>query len=180
MHKIVDRTDYFSAAIDVLAEADHGGLKLTPLCRRLQVTTGSFYHYFGSWARFKTELLESWLNDRTLNLANTARRLDDPQLSLNTLVEMACDLPHRAEAAIRAWSHSDAEVRQIQSTVDEQRYQVTYDTVLRLHGNPDEAETIARLTTFILTGYQQTQPLPDVEHLRRSLGTVLTQVLVPD
>lgn len=93
MHKIVDRTDYFSAAIDVLAEADHGGLKLTPLCRRLQVTTGSFYHYFGSWARFKTELLESWLNDRTLNLANTARRLDDPQLSLNTLVEMACDLP---------------------------------------------------------------------------------------
>ncbi len=180
MHKIVDREDYFSAAIDILAEADHGGLKLTPLCRRLQVTTGSFYHYFGSWAVFRTELLEFWLNDRTLNLASTARRLDDPHVSLTTLVEMACDLPHRAEAAIRAWSHSDAEVRQVQTTVDEQRYQVTYDTVLRLHKDPDEAETIARLTNFILTGYQQTQPLPDVEHLRRLLELVLTQMLAPE
>lgn len=180
MHKLVDREDYFSAAIDILAEADHGGLKITPLCRRLEVTTGSFYNYFGSWAGFKTDLLEHWLNERTLNLADTARRLEDAQLSMAVLVEMACELPHRAEAAIRAWSHSDAEVREVQTAVDEQRYQVTYETVLRMQRNPQEAETISRLTTFILTGYQQTQPLPDIEHLRRSLHVVLTQLLDPD
>lgn len=179
MHKIVDREDYFAAAIDLLAEADHGGLKITPLCRRLEVTTGSFYHYFGNWAGFKTALLEFWLNDRTVNLADSAWRLGDAHLTLATLVEMACELPHRAEAAIRAWSHSDAEVRQTQTTVDAQRYQVTYDTVLRLLGDPTAAETISRLTIFVLTGYQQTQPMPDGEHLRRSLNVVLTDLLEP-
>ncbi|MCV7299434.1 TetR/AcrR family transcriptional regulator [Mycobacterium barrassiae] len=177
MHKLVERKDYFSAAIELLAEADHGGLKMAPLCRRLEVTTGSFYNYFGSWAGFKTAFLEFWLNDRTLNLAEIARRQEDPQRSLTTLIDFACAFPHRAEAAIRAWSHSDQEVRQIQTVVDQQRYQVTYDTVLRLIDDPREAETLARMALFTLTGYQQTQPLPEVEHLRTSLNLVLAELL---
>ncbi|BBZ04685.1 transcriptional regulator [Mycolicibacterium chitae] len=179
MHKIVDRQDYFSAAIDILAEADHGGLKLTPLCRRLEVTTGSFYHYFGSWARFKTELLEFWLQDRTLELAEAARRQGDPQRTLEALIDFACGFPHSAEAAIRAWSHSDQEVRQVQATVDEQRYRVTYETLQLLLDNDADAEMLARMAIFTLNGYQQTQPLPGVEHLRRSLNLVLTELLAP-
>lgn len=175
MHKIVERQDYFSAAIEILAEADHGGLKMTPLCGRLEVTTGSFYNYFGSWARFKTELLEHWLNERTLHLAAIAREQNDAQRSLTTLIDFACGFPHSAEAAIRAWSHSDQEVRQVQTIVDEQRYQVTYDTLFRILGEAEEAETLARLALYTLTGYQQTQPLPDHEHLRRSLHLVLTE-----
>jgi AcrR family transcriptional regulator len=178
MHKLVDREDYFSAAIDILAEADHGGLKMTPLCRRLDVTTGSFYNYFGSWARFKSELLEFWLNDRTLDLADAARRQADAYRSLNSLIDSACGLPHRAEAAIRAWSHSDAEVRRIQTAVDEQRHRVTYETVLRLLDDADEAESLARLALFTLAGYQQTQPMSDASVLRRSLGLVFDQILL--
>lgn len=177
MHILVDRTDYFSAAIEILADADHGGLKLAPLCRRLSVTTGSFYNYFGSWGRFKSELLEFWLEDRTLHLAETARRQGDPERALITLIDFACGLPHRAEAAIRAWSHSDQDVRHTQTVVDEQRFRVTYDTVLRLVGDTDEAEALAQLALFTLTGFQQTQPLPDVADLRRSLYLVLGRLL---
>lgn len=177
VHMLVDREDYYSAAIEILAEADHGGLKLSPLCRRLEVTTGSFYNYFGSWAGFKTDLLEFWLNDRTVHLAEAARRQGDAERALITLIEFACELPHRAEAAIRAWSHSDQEVRQTQTLVDEQRYRVTYDMVLRLVDDADEAKSLAQLALFTLTGYQQTQPLPDVADLRRSLNLVLGRLL---
>ncbi|EHI14855.1 TetR/AcrR family transcriptional regulator [Mycolicibacterium thermoresistibile] len=177
MHKIVEREDYFSAAIDILAEDDHGGLKITPLCRRLQVTSGSFYNYFGGWANFKTELLEFWLDDRTVQLAEAARRHEDAEQGMIALIEFSCGLPHRAEAAIRAWSHSDGEVLKIQSTVDEQRYRVTFDILERLLGDATDAEHRARLALFVTTGYQQVQPLPEVEHLRRSLHMVFADIL---
>lgn len=176
---IVGREDYFTAAIDILAEADHGGLKMSALCQRLDVTTGSFYNYFGSWARFKTELLGYWLEDRTVYLAEAARQQTDPELALAALIDFACELPHRGEAAIRAWSHSDAEVRQIQTTVDEQRYRVTFDIMLRGLGDRAAAETFARLGIFILNGYQQTQPLPDPEHLRQALQLVAIELVAP-
>lgn len=177
IRKVVERRDYFSAAIDILGEVEHGGLKMAPLCRRLDVTTGSFYHYFKSWAGFKTALLEFWLDERTVLLADAARRYDDAEQAVAVLVDFACELPHRAEASIRAWSHSDQEVRRIQAAVDEQRYRVTFEMVLRLVDDPLEAHSLARLGMFVLTGYQQTQPLPDIEDLRRSLYLVLTELI---
>lgn len=178
MGKIVEREDYFAVAIEILAAADHGGLKMTPLCRRLNVTTGSFYNYFGSWAGFKTEFLAYWRDDRTIHLANAARRKVDSDQAMSALIDLACDLPHRAESAIRAWSHSDPEVRQVQTIVDEKRYEVTVELLTRAIGNREIAGKIGYLCLFVLNGYQQTQPLPSTEHLRRSLR-MLEEILKP-
>lgn len=172
MHKIVEREDYFAAAIDILADTDHSGLKMGALCRRLSVTTGSFYNYFGNWAGFKTAFLEYWRDERTVHLAEAARREVDPEHAVAALIDFACALPHRAESAIRAWSHSDPEVRRVQAVVDEQRFEVTFETLCTTIEDRDVAETIAQLCRFILTGYQLTQPLPDPAYLRRSLEKV--------
>ncbi|WP_174375462.1 TetR/AcrR family transcriptional regulator [Nocardia higoensis] len=174
VNKVVGREDYFSAAIEILAEADHGGLKQSTLCRRLRVTTGSFYNYFGSWAGFKSELLQYWLDERTVNLAAAARDLSDPQRMLRALTDFACELPHRAEAAIRSWSHSDPEVRRVQEAVDAQRYQVAFESVLGILGDETEADHITCLGLFILNGYQQMQPIRDVSYLRRAFDEVLS------
>lgn len=177
MATIVKREDYFDAAIEILSADDHAGLKQAPLCDRLKVTTGSFYNYFGSWAGFKTEFLRHWLDERTVQLAEMARAEVEMDRRLAVLIEFACALPHSAESAIRAWAHSDAEVRDVQVTVDVQRFQITLETIAAIRGEGPEAEKFAHMGMFILAGYQQNHPLQDVEILRWALDRAFADVI---
>lgn len=173
----VRRDDYFDAAIEILSTDDHGGLKQAPLCRHLSVTTGSFYNYFESWGQFKTEFLQHWLDRRTLQLVDAARLVHQSDQRLELLIEFACGLPHRAESAIRAWAHSDTEVRTVQKVVDDQRFEVVREAVTGLLGTDGDAENFARMGLFILYGYQQTLPQPALEHLRWALNRTFTDAL---
>lgn len=173
----VRREDYFEAAIKILSTDDHGGLRQAPLCRHLSVTTGSFYNYFQSWGQFKTEFLQHWLDARTLQLVDAARLVGESDQRLELLIEFACTLPHRAESAIRAWAHSDAEVRAIQNVVDEQRFQVVLEATTGLLGPGADAESFARMGLFILHGYQQSMPQPDLEQLRWALKRAFSDML---
>ena len=126
---VASRDDYFRAALQILSSDGYAGLKLAPLCRSLKVTSGSFYNYFGSWPAFRSQFLQQWLEDRTLQLVGLARSEVAPVRRLHLLIDFSCNLPHRAEAAIRAWSHSDPEVRRVQAEVDAQRTIVVFDTM---------------------------------------------------
>lgn len=177
MATIVRREDYFDAALAILATNDHAGLKQARLCSHLEVTTGSFYNYFESWAQFKTEFLQHWLESQTLQLAAAARLEGSMTRRLRLLVEFACSLPHSAESAIRGWSHSDSGVHEVQSKVDELRYAVVAEAVAQYLGSRDQAERFARLALYTLVGYQQTVPLQDVNSLRWSLAYLLGTLL---
>ncbi|SMG55635.1 transcriptional regulator, TetR family [Rhodococcus rhodochrous J3] len=177
MATIVRREDYFDAALAILATNDHAGLKQARLCSHLEVTTGSFYNYFESWAQFKTEFLQHWLENQTLQLAAAARLEGSMTRRLRLLVEFACSLPHSAESAIRGWSHSDSGVHEVQSKVDELRYAVVAEAVAQYIGSREQAERFARLALYALVGYQQTVPLQDVNSLRWSLAYLLGTLL---
>ncbi|MGX7727454.1 TetR/AcrR family transcriptional regulator [Rhodococcus pyridinivorans] len=177
MATIVRREDYFDAALAILATNDHAGLKQARLCSHLEVTTGSFYNYFESWAQFKTEFLQHWLESQTLQLAAAARLEGSMTRRLRLLVEFACSLPHSAESAIRGWSHSDSGVYEVQSKVDDLRYAVVAEAVARYLGSREQAERFARLALYTLVGYQQTVPLQDVSSLRWSLAYLLGTLL---
>ncbi|MEV8191195.1 TetR/AcrR family transcriptional regulator [Rhodococcus pyridinivorans] len=177
MATTVRREDYFDAALAILATNDHAGLKQARLCSHLEVTTGSFYNYFESWAQFKTEFLQHWLESQTLQLAAAARLEGSMTRRLRLLVELACSLPHSAESAIRGWSHSDSGVHEVQSEVDDLRYAVVAEAVAQYLGSRDQAERFARLALYTLVGYQQTVPLQDVSSLRWSLAYLLGTLL---
>ncbi|KSZ60652.1 transcriptional regulator [Rhodococcus pyridinivorans KG-16] len=177
MATIVRREDYFDAALAILATNDHAGLKQARLCSHLEVTTGSFYNYFESWAQFKTEFLQHWLENQTLQLAAAARLEGSMTRRLRLLVDFACSLPHSAESAIRGWSHSDSGVHEVQSKVDDLRYAVVAEAVAQYLGSREQAERFARLALYTLVGYQQTVPLQDVSSLRWSLAYLLGTLL---
>ena len=61
MVTVASREAYFETGLEVLADRGYGGLKLAEVCRRLGVTSGSFYHYFSSWSAYTGELIEEWL-----------------------------------------------------------------------------------------------------------------------
>ena len=96
------REAWFTAANELLAEEGYGGLKLAPLCKRLGVTTGSFYHSFDSWQDFTDALLEAWLQERTQHTVDVVSGTADPVERLMLLADAGSQLLHRTEAAILA------------------------------------------------------------------------------
>src|SRR5258705_10785049 len=110
MASITSRESYFEAGLDVLSDLGYGGLKLAEVCKRLGVTTGSFYHYFTSWRAYTAELVAHWVDARTMQVVEAGRAEPDPGRALDTPIQGAFTLPHGAEAAIRVGSSAGPEV----------------------------------------------------------------------
>lgn len=153
---IATRELYFETGLDVLSDLGLGGLKLSEVCRRVGVTTGSFYHYFPNWKIYTHELLTYWRNDRTVRVIEALRQAaDDPRERFIAGIQPALSFPHNAEAAIRAWSSTDPYVLMVQTEVDQQRFDYVYDMILEMVGDPRQAEAFAQWCMYTLIGFEQ-------------------------
>lgn len=155
MGAVLSRQAYFETGLDVLSELGYGGLKLAEVCNRLGVTTGSFYHYFTSWPVYTRDLVQHWLNVRTVAHVEFLRAIPDPRKRLDTVMEIALALPHGAEAAIRSWSSADSRVHAVQAEVDQQRFDILRDSAAEILHDERQAELFARTAMYLLIGYEQ-------------------------
>lgn len=166
------RDAWFQAANEILAGEGYGALKLAPLCQRLGVTTGSFYHSFDSWQDFTDALLDAWLEERTQQTVDIVNQHTDPVDRLLMLADASTQLLHRTEAAIRVWAGVDERVGAIQRQVDDRRYQVVHAALVETVG----AELAPRYATWALStlvGYEMLADGHDREQLAWSLQQVL-------
>jgi AcrR family transcriptional regulator len=157
------RDAYFETGLDVLASAGYGALKLSEVCRRMGVTTGSFYHFFKNWASYTEQLPEYWFDSRTRLDVAELRAESDPDKRIDRLLEYGLALPHGAEGAIRTWGSIDTDVRVVVERVDRQRYDLVYEVVADLLDlGPERAHRYASWALFLLIGYEQTTLPRDV------------------
>lgn len=168
------RETWFDAAHQILAEEGYGALKLAPLCKRLGVTTGSFYHSFDNWQDFTASLLANWARERTEATVEIVNQTEDPVERLRVLTEASAALLHRVESAIRVWAGTDPEVAAIQQKVDQGRYKVVYDAMSAIVGD-ELAEQFTVLGLSVLIGYEMISGEHGSEHLVWSLETVLAE-----
>lgn len=169
------RDSWFDAAQQILATEGYGGLKLAPLCKRLGVTTGSFYHSFDNWQDFTDSLLANWLRERTELLVEIARQDPDPIKRLQLLISNVVAFNHRAEAAIRVWAGVDEKVAAIQRKVDEGRYAAALEALEALVG-PDLAPGFAVWGLSTAVGYELLSEAHPPERLQWALGRLLENV----
>jgi AcrR family transcriptional regulator len=155
MGAILSRQAYFETGLEVLSEMGYGGLKLAEVCNRLGVTTGSFYHYFTSWPVYTRDLVQHWLEARTVAHVEFVRALADPRERIVNLIQIALALPHGAEAAIRAWSSADPAVHAVQAEVDRQRFDIMYESALQVLNAKRPAHLFASWAMYLLVGYEQ-------------------------
>ena len=165
MASVVSREAYFETGLDVLSDLGYGGLKLAEVCNRLGVTTGSFYHYFASWPAYTRDLVAYWMQRQTVQIIEAARAEPDPRGRIDTLIQEGLSLPHSAEAAIRVWSSVDPEVYPIQAAVDQQRYDIMYDSAFEILQNKRQAQAFAAWGVYVLVGYEQAVLPPDAAAL---------------
>jgi AcrR family transcriptional regulator len=176
---VATRDDYFAAALHVLATEGHAALKIGTLCRAIGVTTGSFYHYFGSWDGFVEDLLAHWEQEKTQRIFEIAAGEHDPVARVRKIKKLALTLPHEAEAAIRAWSHSNPVVEQMQRRVDDERLEAVRLVVSGVVANRRQAELLAVMGLSLLVGLQQWRSPVDPRELARLLDEYEALVLSP-
>ncbi len=173
MASVTSRESYFEAGLDVLSDLGYGGLKLAEVCNRLGVTTGSFYHYFSSWRAYTSELVAHWMHARTLRVVEAARAEPDPRTRIDTLIQVGLALPHGAEAAIRVWSSVDPQVHPVQAAVDQQRFDIMYESAFEILENKRQAQTFAAWGVYVLVGYEQATLPRDTDALEWIAGQLL-------
>ncbi|MET0474469.1 MAG: TetR/AcrR family transcriptional regulator [Mycobacterium sp.] len=169
----VSRESYFETGLDVLSDLGYGGLKLAEVCNRLGVTTGSFYHYFASWSVYTRDLVAYWVEQRTVKNIEVTDTEPDPRRRIGAYIELALALPHRAEAAIRVWSSIDADVRAVQSAVDQRRYDVLFDAAFEILDEKHQAQVFASWAMYLLIGYEQSNLPRDPKDLAWIAGQML-------
>jgi len=155
MASVVSRESYFETGLEVLSDLGYGGLKLAEVCNRLGVTTGSFYHYFPGWPAYTKELVAYWMQRQTVQIIERVRGEPDPRRRIDTLIEEGLSLPHGAEAAIRVWSSVDPEMYSIQAAVDQQRFDIMYESAFEILHNKRQAQLFAAWGVYLLVGYEQ-------------------------
>ncbi|MEO3788385.1 helix-turn-helix domain-containing protein [Actinocorallia sp. B10E7] len=171
------KNDYFDVAMRVLAEEGYPALKQANLCKALGVTTGSFYNHFQNWQDFTGQLLDKWRKERTSLLAAAASRTNDPAKALDLLRELALSLPHRAEAAIRAWSLIDPQVAEVQALVDRERLDAVQHAMDALFSDRETSTGYARTAFYVLVGFEQFEgDSTDPHHLNWAFRRLLEHI----
>ncbi|ETA06979.1 MULTISPECIES: TetR/AcrR family transcriptional regulator [Gordonia] len=157
---------YLETGLAVLADSGYSALKLSEVCNRLGVTSGSFYHFFKNWSDYTTQLIDHWLDSRTQVEVAAVQAEPDPLRRMIELIEFAVSLPHEAEAAIRTWAAMNPDVREVQQAADRSRYDVVFDIAMELLDDRVAAHRYSSWANFVLTGYEQTTLPEDREALR--------------
>jgi AcrR family transcriptional regulator len=147
--------DFFDAALDLISADGFDALTIGKICSRLRITTGSFYHHFGGLSDFESSLIGHWESEHGRLLVEVAQREEDPVARLALFKQLSINLPHGAEAAIRAWSGNHPDARASQARVDEDRVRVVQMTLLALGLEDARADQLARMSVALLVGSQQ-------------------------
>ncbi|ABK67982.1 TetR/AcrR family transcriptional regulator [Mycobacterium avium subsp. hominissuis] len=167
------RSAYFEKGLEILSEVGYGGLKLAEVCLRVGVSTGSFYHFFDNWPKYTRELIEHWQQTNTIRLAEWIEAEPDPRRRIDRIIDIGLNLPHGAEAAIRAWSSTDPEVYAVQKEVDQERHRILRDSAVQILHDDRQAQLFADWAVYLLVGYEQATLPPDKEALQWIVGQLL-------
>ncbi|MBF6139424.1 TetR/AcrR family transcriptional regulator [Nocardia farcinica] len=170
MSRVVIKEQYFDTALEVLAELGFKGLNIGLLCRRLGVTSGSFYHHFGSWQGFVDALLEHWENRQIRILRTLNFNQGNPHDDIAAMADLALGLHHAAEAAIRAWAANDESVNLALKRVDESRRRTVHKAVKGIVGDDATTAVLTSMGMAMLIGCQQIAAGGDDVSLHDLLG----------
>jgi AcrR family transcriptional regulator len=177
------RSRWLDSGLEALAAEGPDGLKIDRLVRRVGLTKGSFFHHFTGAAAYKTALLER------LEVAATAA-LDEAAASPPTLEahQLLQELTGRIgrpgsglwrpelETALRAWSFTDAEVRQTQARIDRRRLAGLEAIWRRVEPDQQQARTKALLPYLVAVGASMSSVVVDSEELQQVYELLLPLV----
>jgi len=151
------RDDWVELAREMLIRGGVEAVTVQSISRKLGVTRGGFYGYFGSRDALLQRLLQDWqdVNTRALRrIAAPGRK--DGEAQFKELVDMWIedeDYSPEYDSAVRDWARRSAEVAQTVHRVDKERIRLVQRIFHNLGVRGLEAHIRARITYYHQVGY---------------------------
>jgi len=102
------RTAWLLAGQDILRDGGYRSVKLSALCERTGLTTGSFYHHFGGISEYLTELASFFGSEQPRSTLDRLSALS-PERRLRRLEQLSVELHMGAlHRAMRDWATVDS------------------------------------------------------------------------
>ncbi len=132
---------WLKKGIQTLDTVGWRALKINDLCKELNVTKGSFYHWFKSKRDYEMQVLQYWKQRFTQGFIEEAEKGQSSAEKLSLLgwqcIEGAIS-GNRLEFEINAWSFQDDAVKDFVVSVYEQRHQYLVKLLSDIYDDPVE------------------------------------------
>lgn len=178
------REDWTREALNLLADGGIAAITIDALCRRLQLTKGSFYWHFTGRQELLSAMADSWATTHTRDVHEALRQSDlDDWEQLAEVNRLSTEAGYgNIDRAMRIWADASDETRQAVRSADHEVVRFIEEKFLNLGLAPAEAGTLAKMAlatsvgTFAITpsfGDQTHGELDGVfgrliEHLRKA------------
>lgn len=177
------RDRWLDEGLRVLATEGAAAVRIDRVAARLGLSKGSFHHHFAGAEAYKRDLLAYFehLSTEALERAVAEVAAADPRAVLGRLTELvgtrgAGLYRPELEAAVRAWSASDPEVRTVQARIDAARL-AALQRIWRPQVTTDaEARTAALLPYLVAVGATSITPPLEAEELEAVFALLLPLV----
>lgn len=144
------REDWIKAGLKQLAEAGIHEVRIEVLARMLDISKGSFYHYFRNRKELLDSILEYWEDYATKRIIQSVEQDD---FSLEQLLQISIHRDKKIEIGIYAWAKHDPNVASRLVDIEEQRIKCIAMLFQKKGLLPTEAIERARLTYLTYVGW---------------------------
>lgn len=180
------RERWLNEGLKVLAEEGAAGIRIDRIAARLNLSKGSFHHHFDGAEGYKKALLAHFEHLSIETLENAIAEVGESAgarvilAQLTKLVRPGDAGLYRPEldVALRAWATWDADVRAVQTRLDEARLSALQRVWRSAVASDEEARTAALLPYLLAVGATVVFPPVDADRLRDLYELLLP--LVPD
>ncbi|NBF00079.1 TetR/AcrR family transcriptional regulator [Nonomuraea sp. KC401] len=180
------RARWLNEGLKVLAEEGAAGIRIDRIAARLNLSKGSFHHHFDGAEGYKKALLAYFEHLSIEMFENAISEVGESAgarvilARLTKLVRPGGTGLYRPEidVALRAWATWDADVRAVQTRLDEARLSALQRVWRSAVASDEEARTAALLPYLLAVGATVVFPPVDADQLHDLYEILLP--LVPD
>ncbi|MBP1989666.1 TetR/AcrR family transcriptional regulator [Paenibacillus eucommiae] len=144
------REDWVKAGLNKLAEAGIHEVRVEMLARTLEISKGSFYHYFRDRKELLDSMLDYWEDYATKRIIQS---IEQDNSSLEQLLHISINRDKKIEIGIYAWAKHDPIVASRLVDIEEQRITCISILYQRRGLTLTEAVDRARLTYLTYVGW---------------------------
>ena len=150
-----NKSSWLKLGITTIDQKGWKELKINELCKQLDVTKGSFYHWFKSKNDYEWQVLEFWKQRFTNSFIELAEVGKGSKQKLALLGRQCIDgaiSGNRLEFEINAWSFQDDKVKAFVTSVYEKRYNYLVKLLSDIYSDKIEIKKHALILYSLVIG----------------------------
>jgi len=152
---VITKEQLLKMGLNLLDTSGHSSLKINHICSSLNLTKGSFYHWFKSKEEFNLSLLEYWRELFTNKLIEDANKGGSSQEKLVRIIKLCIEsamIDSRLEIEINMWGHQDTMVGEFVESVYKERFLYLINLLEDIYQSKEEANRHALIIYALISG----------------------------